>query len=285
MSIVSVNINGCESHLESLLGSLQMLEISFDILILTEIKLSIETTKFYSIPNYNHISVLRNCHGGGIRLYYRDNMNIVEIPKFSNVTDTHESLFVKVSSTELGNYIIGCFYRPPGKSLCNFNRFLDEVLFNDQEIVGAKCLFFGDFNINIDPNITHNYQTRYFCNIMRENNFNQYVCNLTRCDYLTCIPISLLDHAWANFGTEPDATVLNCLPSDHLPIHFTISSKENYQYSKMKFRNFSHHNVRNFNQNVKNIFNCYSINLEAEIDDEFERLIKFLSHILNLIFP
>ena len=285
LKIINLNVNGCGTNLDTFLCDLDASDTTFDILVLTETKLCDDTDSTHDIVGYNHFSVHRNCHGGGIRLYFRDTFNVKLIDEFSDIFETHESLFAKVQLPGFGSFILGCFYRPPRLSLCNFNSFLENVLFCNQSILTSKCIFSGDFNINLANNIVPNYQTKNFCNILKENNFNQLVYNLTRCDYQTGQPISLLDHIWCNFEGDYRADVLESAPSDHLPILFTLKLKTGYTTTLMKFRNFSQQNIERFSDNLDNIFDNYKINFNNNANSEFSRFVEFLNNTLNSYFP
>ena len=97
--IITVNINGCETNFDYLLSDLQSLNIEFDFLILTEIKICENdcSDNLYEIPNYNHFTIYRNSRGGGIRLYYKKFINVTLYKNYSHILDTHESLFVRVN--------------------------------------------------------------------------------------------------------------------------------------------------------------------------------------------
>ena len=285
LNIVFVNINGCNSNLNPFMTSLYASNIIFDILVLIETKLSNESQHLYDIPNFNHTSLYRNNYGGGIRVYYKQTINITVIEKYTQLFETHESLFVKIMPNKVEKFIIGCIYRPPNKSVHDFNTFLEEELFCDQMILESKCLLIGDFNINIDSSANVSYQTQNFCNIMESNDYNQCVHDLTRIDYNTRLPTTLLDHAWVNFYNVQSAEVLDFPPSDHLPIMVTLKLKEDTNIFSIKTRNYSQHNILLFTQQLDQIFNSYSINHTDSIDDEFERLENFLISIVNRFFP
>lgn len=287
LTFISVNINGCNTNFDYLLSNLQALNIVFDFLILTEIKLSkdTDTNKLFEIPNYNHYTVYRNTHGGGIRIYYRQSLDVMLCEEYSQIFESHESLFVKVKTESTGNFYIGCFYRPPRCSIAEFNNYVENNIFGDHNLVTSKCLFLGDFNINIDANKDHDYQTKNYLNIMKSNHFDQYVNDLTRCDGGNFLPVSLLDHIWANFGQDAEASILDCLPSDHFAVFFKIKTKIENCILKIKFRDFSQENVDKLNNNLNALFGNYTVDNDVNVEVEFERFVTYLTEVLNKYFP
>ena len=287
LKFVSVNINGCDANFDYLLSILQSLNMEFDFLILTEIKLSENdnSNKLFEIPNYNHFTIYRNSRGGGIRLYYKKCFDVILYENYSHILDTHESLFVRVNDKAEGNFYVGCIYRPPRCSVAEFNNYLENELFGDRNLVTSRCILLGDFNINIDNTKFHDYQTNNYLNILKANSFEQYVNDLTRCDYGTSLPVSLLDHVWANFGQDPEAKILDCKPSDHFAIVFSFKIKLENIILKIKFRDFGQENVAKFTNKLRETFSTYTVNSNNNVENEFDRFVAFLTKILNKYFP
>ena len=184
-----------------------------------------------------------------------------------------------------GNLYVGCIYRPPRCSVAEFNNYLENELFCDRNLVTSRCILLGDFNINIDTSKYHDHQTRNYLNIMKSNSFEQYVNDLTRCNYSTSLPLSLLDHVWANFGQDPEAKILDCMPSDHFAIYFTFKIKMENYILKVKFRDFGVENVAKFKDSLGETFSTYAVNSNTNVEHEFDRFVAFLTKILNKYFP
>ena len=69
-TIVHANVNSISRNLDTVLSNFLSKSFEFDLLCLTETKLSEFSDKLFDIPGFSHISVNRNSHGGGIRVYH-----------------------------------------------------------------------------------------------------------------------------------------------------------------------------------------------------------------------
>jgi hypothetical protein len=124
-------------------------------------------------------------------------------------TNSHDLLFVKVSLPEF-SFNLGCIYRAPRLSIPLFNDFLEHELLTDPIVISKNCILVGDFNIDVTDGLVQPTSHINFLQIMKENNFNQYVHEKTHCCLRLGLPVSTLDHVWANFFRNSRAT-LYCL--------------------------------------------------------------------------
>ena len=113
-----------------LLSGLYCDSFNFDILCLTETKLSELSDSLFEIPCFEYLSVNRNSHGGGIRVYYRSFMKVALCPDFTGIFDSHEALFLRINLRG-SVYLLGTFYRPPSSSAALFNEYLEHELLTD----------------------------------------------------------------------------------------------------------------------------------------------------------
>ena len=281
--IVCVNINSISKNLATLLAELRAVNTDFDLLILTETKLSDKISKIYEIPKYDHVSLNRTRHGGGIRIYYRESFNVSICSDISGNLETHDALFIRLSLKRL-SLLIGCIYKSPRLSVSNFNNYLNHTLFNDPLIIQSKCILVGDFNLDLNPARRWPESINNFNRIMKENGYKQYVNVLTRCCHTTGLPVSLLDHAWINFDKQFRITVLPRI-TDHMPVCLSFDVGEDVAIIKTKFRDFSAYNVNLFKRDIEEIFTNYSIEADVCPGMEFGRLLQFLTGLLNKYFP
>ena len=92
LNLLFVNINSVKQNLNTLLGLIQSTNCKYDLIGLVETKLSNEADTLYAIKNYSFLSVNRNSHGGGVRLYYRKNLTLSKINHLSGLfNDSHAS--------------------------------------------------------------------------------------------------------------------------------------------------------------------------------------------------
>lgn len=214
-SLVHLNVNGVSTNLDTLLSSLYSTGFNFDILSLTETKLSELSDKLYDIPGFNHFSVNRNSHGGGIRVYFRSHLPVTICPEFTGLFNSHEALFVRVN-LHGSVYLVGTFYRPPSSSAARFNEYLEHEFLTNRAVAGQKIILTGDFNFDVLRESTWPKCTRDFCQILQDCGFHQHVQEGTHFCSRTGRINSLLDHVWTNFQRDFVVKVHGRV-SDHLP--------------------------------------------------------------------
>ena len=118
------------------------------IIILTETWLCDANKDTFTLPNYNCVSLSRNQHGGGISVYYLEKLVVNIHDVYTGIFDTHEALFLRITYKANFPCLLGCFYRPPSRSLANFNEYLNSNFMSNDLILKNKCIFVGDFNID-----------------------------------------------------------------------------------------------------------------------------------------
>ena len=218
-----LNIRSLPNNYDKLLPYISSLDLTLDIIVLTETWLNDLNDRLWDIPTYSHISINRkNKRGGGIRVYYKNIYSIALIKELSGEFETHESLFLTISSGG-EKYILGVIYRAPNLCVSNFNNYLEYNLFTNELLLTKKCLILGDFNI--DYRLIQRHENFIsFCNLMNENGFQMRVTQPTHCDSQSGLPSSILDHVWTNFTSNITANVMNYKITDHLPIIATFDA-------------------------------------------------------------
>ena len=239
------------------------------------------------IEGYKSISVNReNRRGGGVRLYYRNNIQVVKLDELSGIFDTHEALFTRVTISQAFCFNIGCVYRPPSLSLQNFNDYLENTLLTDDNIINNKCIIMGDFNIRLNQlnNIALPYLHTNFLDIMTENNFKQYINTPTHIAN-DGQAISLLDLAFCNFFRDCRSCVIDEIVTDHYPVLFSFPLKVENQLKNIKFRDFSDENLAKFMNAKEQLFASYNVNSNANANINMHDFIVWLIGIVNTYFP
>ena len=285
VNIISVNVRSIHKNLQTLLTTLCSLKIIYDIIVLTEVWLTNYNENLFEIPNFNHISLKReNKRGGGIRIYFRENVTVNRVDNLSQVYESLELLLVNVTLNHNFNFLLAGVYRPPNCSLMQFNNFLEHVLFADCNVIRKKVVLTGDFNIDVSCDNPIG-QKQIFLNLMEENGYIQFVNDRTRCDPQTGVPTSLLDHVWCNFTCNFRVTVVDCPVSDHLPVVINFHTPNRALNLKVKFRDFSASNMNRFTQESTRVFSSYSVNMNGSAELEFTRFTDFIASTLNTYFP
>ena len=279
--ILSLNVNGLFTNLSACLPFIH--DFNIDIIALCETKIDCLSDSLFDIDGYHHVSLHRNNRGGGLRIYYKHFLNIEVINELTFLSDTHESLFVKINIAKFGSFILGNLYRPPNKSVPLFNDYLENSLLCCDTIVNNRCIFVGDINIDVSDLSNVSVSTINYIDLMNDHNYQQLVKDKTRISYITGEHCSLLDHVWTNM-TEMKVEVFDCPISDHKPILSSLVVPKR-ELVRMNFRDFSNKNVDRLKLDLNNIFDDYFVIAGNTVDFEMNRLLEFLTDILNRYFP
>ncbi|KAJ8732469.1 hypothetical protein PYW07_015068 [Mythimna separata] len=153
LTLLTQNIRSINRNLTGFEVLLQDLDVSCDILVLTECWLSKNTTNLPSLDGYysyrSNININQN---DGVVVYIKNNLRTIrEEPVFLD----SNCLIIKI----VPDTVVMAIYRPPSQ---NLDRFLDSLDTNLKNLTSFKnIILLGDININIasgktDTNI-HNY--------------------------------------------------------------------------------------------------------------------------------
>ena len=152
----SLNRNHLE--IENLLCSLNY---TFDVIALTETWIKNELTPNIIFNDYKYVGLGRSeKQGGGIGLGIKDNIEYVIRDDLNMFNDICESCFVEIPKPGK-NLIIGVFYRPPEKSVYQFNHILRETI-EKINVEHKDCIFMGDYNIDINKVDQFHYVNDFF---------------------------------------------------------------------------------------------------------------------------
>ena len=119
LSIINVNIRSLKKNYSKLTTFLSQLKFKPKIITVTETWLRVEHEKILRIKGYNQFSISRDHDpnkrvksGGGLRIYFCENLNVEIVTELSGVFDSHESLFVRFTTHDTGKILFGAIYRP-----------------------------------------------------------------------------------------------------------------------------------------------------------------------------
>jgi hypothetical protein len=232
-ALLHLNIRSCSKNFNHFEAYLNSLKETYDVIVLTETWNDESRNNLFSLQGYSHVSLNRNKHGGGIRAYYRNELVVDIYDELTEIYETHESLFIRVSQPKQFSVVIGCIYRPPRCSLQNFNEYLNSVLFCNNKIIEGKTILVGDMNYNyLERN---NVQViTDIVNTMNENGFQMEISKPMRC--VNEKAETLLDHIYTNFNTISKSNVEDYLITDHLPITFSPAFQAEKVMVKKCFR-------------------------------------------------
>ena len=236
-SILVLNIRSLRrnfAHLETFLATLKFM---FSIIVLTEVWLTSEIDFGLNIPGYKTENLYRTSHGGGIKVYYRENIILTRIDLMTYINSNIELLSLNISIANL-SYKLLCIYRPPSGSMVEFNNDLENNIL-PYFLRDYKLLMCGDINMNLF-NPYRNCQIENYKNILLGRNFFPIINKATH--YTPNNPItkfSLIDQIWSNFICGPIifSGTINYMITDHLPIFLSWSSVNSDNEQTIRFRN------------------------------------------------
>ena len=281
LTVLSVNARSLVSNFSSLVSYLSTVNFKFTFIIVVESWLNKNKDIGYEIDGYKSHSIYRddNRRGGGIKIYFLENISVNVVNNFTVVNDDLECLILEASIPSLKNFFIGGIYRPPGSNINNFLDFLNTTL---NEIDCKKCIISGDTNLNLDK-------------INERPNVRSYVDLFTSYGYLNTISLptyvssshdhvtSCIDLFWTNISQIKEAFVITPLFSDHHGICTYFSLNSERDLVEIKFRDYSRRNIDNFNNNLESEFSRFIPGEDVEIMSK--NIILFLKKLQDKYFP
>ena len=219
-SILAANIRGMRSNFPQFEAFLKCLKIPIDIIVLTEIFLTELIDLGFALQGYKCETLYRNNNGGGIKVFYRDCLEVSRLNDLTFMRSEVECLGLRVRCHDFSMKLISV-YRPPNSSLRAFNEILFDNIFS-LLTPNEKVLFCGDYNANLF-NPSKLSQIESLKNLFIENGYVPVINVPTH--FTPDNPItkySLIDHMWANFIENPEcvSSVIDFEVSDHLPTIF-----------------------------------------------------------------
>ena len=204
-----------------LCANLKLLNKNFSFIILTEVWLHKITDVGFCINGYKSISLLReNRRGGGIKIYYDDNINICKVDNLTVADDICERLFIRATIPGFGNLLLGAVYRPPNFNVFEFINFIDSFLESE---ANSRLVITGDINIDVlksCPNVQLYKDTITQNGFLNEINIPTYHSPITNSD------VSCLDHFIHNLNScRTKSLILTPTIADHYATALLIERK------------------------------------------------------------
>ena len=285
LSSFHLNVRKIGRHRDELIAFLSLLDMTFDIIILTEVGKNSNTfldsifhnqgyLPFYDLPVSNDY--------GGVAIFIKNELNPVEMVdlkvkkscKCSNCN--YENVWVEFTKNGMKS-VVGGIYRHPGGNVSHFNDSIDKSLKMTNRYDFA--LWGGDVNIDIIQQDADNIE--YVTNLACHN----YLPYITRPTRITSHSATLIDHMFVKIK-ENDRSMFSgniyCAITDHLP-NFIVIDVSKYKSSKLprsKTRIFGEKNMLRFASMV------YDTNWlsDFELYDDIDELCDFFMHNLKRYF-
>jgi hypothetical protein len=231
---------------------LASLKIKFSVIVLSETKLDDSCNNLYIIDGYQHFSINRNRQGGGIRLYYLNNLVVNVFQNFTGIFDTCELLTASVFHGDSKLINIVCIYRPPSSSKKLFTDFVGEILMNNA-FNSSDTMLIGDFNVDLACSTAAN---RKFFDKLSSNSFKLLITLPTYVPPNYLFPTSTIDHIAIRSCKPSDSMIFDVKVADHLPVacFIDIDYNRSQLLHDVTFRNFNNRCIQHFFNDIDNIF-------------------------------
>ena len=142
-SFFHLNISSLSKHLSDLSALSTLLEHSFDIMGITEIRLNSSSSGNIDLPNYSFLHTPSETSVGGAGIYISKKLTFVPRTDFSTLlysSGSLESVFCELKLKNKKNIIVGCIYRHPSMDIDVFNdSFLSPFLNKEEKISCLSC--------------------------------------------------------------------------------------------------------------------------------------------------
>ena len=283
-----VNTRSLSNKFVELKSQLSLLRTKFTFLAITETWLRPHLDIGLELEGYKSISLNRNSNsldsntvrGGGIKLYFKDSLNVSVRHDYDNWNDTAEILFVKVDIGGLGLLNLCIVYRPPDKPIPGFVTFCNTLL---EDFTNRKLVLMGDLNLDVLSDersrpLTDFINTMNSFGFINEVNLPTYVLPSNN------RAVSCLDHLWHNLSIERKSFVVYPNIADHFLILVCFKLKIKNGFTITKFRDFSEDNCSEFRSKIDREFSNFSPS-RMNCDSFCQSLSQFLKKMLNKYFP
>ena len=176
-----------------------------------------------TVNGFDHIrkdrSVTQEKSGGGVILYFRNNLNCKHRPELE--LSKLETIWAEITLPNSKPFLICTAYRPPNAT-SSWIDLLEEEL-SAAQTIGLEIILMGD--INIDLHICSNNKWLHLIQLF---NLTQLVTDFTR---ITSSTATIIDHI---YSSNPENIVECFVPlyaiSDHFPV--CITRKINHKHAK-----------------------------------------------------
>ena len=231
-AVLSLNIGSLRSNFNNLVSLLHVLNFPFSLIFISETRMTDNEHLAYPLRGYRSISVPRNQNGGGNILFYLEDLACNFLPSISGVHSSFESLFISLTLHN-EQFIFGNIYRPPGKSLSEFNIDFPRIVLN--KLPNKNVYISGDFNVNLLDQCNNNNLN--FCMNLSEKNLSPRITNPTRvCTTAVSSTASLIDHVWDSLPFQSKSGVIAFPVSDHFPVLSVLNVTKPNHKCKMTVR-------------------------------------------------
>ena len=290
-SVFHVNIRSLNSNHRKLCQFLQLLSVSFDIIVLTEIWSSNIDCYTNIIPGYNfYYSLPLKGTVGGVGIFVADTLYCSE--NFEYTLESTDSLRVENIWLTIGKnnqrFILGGIYRHPGSGIDEFSNKLDLSL-SKISSQSCPCIIAGDINIDLTKTSVNSKTAEYVSNLL-SNNFLPTIVMPTR---ITPRSSTLIDHLYYYEGKKKNCEDFDLYSgnfihdlTDHLPNYLLLVNKKPPPGNVLRpfVRIYSKKNTEVFLEEIENS-NWDVIYNENDANAAYENFIGIIKNSFEKCFP
>ena len=211
--IMHVNTSSLHKNFEKLEELIHEINISPDVIAISETKLKDNTSFSYSLFGYDFVSKNSSTNAGGVGIFVKSSYSFNLITSLNlNVSDC-EDLWIEIMLPQKRKCFVGAIYRHPNY---NFSQFLNSFELTLAKLTESNSHYYisGDINIdlpNCDKESIKNYQAT-----LLSLGCKQMIQHATR---VSSHSSSLIDHFYSNNkSNEICSRILLSDLSDHFPI-------------------------------------------------------------------
>ena len=281
-SVFHLNVRSLNSKHALLCQLLSLIELEFDVIVLSEIWTVNIQFLANIFPGYSfYCDLPSDSKIGGVGLFVKNTLNHQEIShlKITSTSNNRvENMWVEIQCGKM-KYIVGGIYRHPNQSIRDFISSMEPVL---NEITEQKlpCFIAGDINIDLTK-YNSSCDTAAYVDLLLMHNCLPTILMPTR---VTSRSATLIDHIYYYEGMNRASTPLvdsgNLLTdiSDHMPNYMLVWDKKSQINSPRPFvRIFSENNKRNFLNSLSTV-NWNSVCNEQDATGAYDNFINIVNH-------
>ena len=281
LSVLCINMRSMANKFSELSSYLNRSKHSFSFIVLVETWLNASSDVGLELDGYKSLSLYRDVGvGGGIKIYHRDNISVVEVPNFTGCFLSCECLIIKAKVPNSGTIYLGGLYRPPQKSINLFTEFVENFM---SDFAPNRVILTGDLNIDISRTDLHG--VRDFMDTMISGGYTNEITLPTYVSPLNNVESSVLDHCWHNLDFSRRNYVIKPNISDHYAICIVFNTIVSNETQTVRFRDFSDLGKGSFLQNVYYEFSRFPQNPGNSPENYLITISDFLHRLLNKYFP
>ena len=236
LNLFHLNISSLSKHIDSLEHLLSAIDIKFDVIAISETRLTTNNVLAHNIDldNYSLELCPTESSAYGTALYIKNHLAYIARPDLKIYKPYQlESNFVELSIPKKQNIIVGCIYRHPNMLLdefneCYLNKLLDKLSKENKHVV-----LLGDFNVDLLKYENHG-STNEFLDSLSSQHFLPHILLPTR---ICGSSKTLIGNVISNV-ISPDTISGNigASLSDHLPQFSIIPNlKKNHLLLKLMY--------------------------------------------------